>query len=161
MKDIVGYEGKYAATRDGRIYSYNKKIYLKSYRMSNGYHQITLYDFNRMPNKYLLHRLIASTFISNEDNLPQVGHMDDNPSNNSVDNIYWTTQMENNHHGDRIERIAKANSKRPVFCIELNKEFISASAASRELGVDRTGIWKCCNGLANTAGKYHWRYANE
>ena len=35
---------------------------------------------------------------------------------------------------------------------------VSISAASLDTGVDRSSIWKVCNGLRETAGGYKWRY---
>lgn len=44
---------------------------------------------------FLLHRIVAQTFIENPNNLPIVMHLDDNGLNNSVDNLKWGTISEN------------------------------------------------------------------
>lgn len=49
----------------------------------------------------------------------------------------------------------------PVFCLELQKHFKSASEASRQTGVCRPNITKCCQGKLHTAGGYHWSYFKE
>jgi hypothetical protein len=43
----------------------------------------------------LLHRVIASSFIANPNNLPSVRHLDGDPSNNAVRNLAWGTQADN------------------------------------------------------------------
>lgn len=44
---------------------------------------------------YSLHRLVATAFIPNPENLPQVHHKDENRSNNCVSNLQWVTNSEN------------------------------------------------------------------
>ena len=38
---------------------------------------------------HLVHRLVAQAFIPNPDELPLVCHRDDNPSNNTIGNLFW------------------------------------------------------------------------
>ncbi|UNA01616.1 putative HNH endonuclease [Bacillus phage vB_BcgM] len=47
---------------------------------------------------YLLHRLLALTFIDNPDNKPEVNHKDGNKHNFSLDNLEWSTYSENAQH---------------------------------------------------------------
>ena len=48
--------------------------------------------------KFYLHRLLALTFIPNPENLPEVDHIDRNPSNNNLENLHWVTILENNQN---------------------------------------------------------------
>lgn len=65
------------------------------------------------------------------------------------------------HIGEKNPR-AKA-----VFCIELNKCYLTAKSAAEETGADNSAIGKCCRGIRSYAGKdskmgyLHWRYATE
>ena len=45
----------------------------------------------------------------------------------------------------------------PVYCVELNKIFTSATEAGKELNIDPSSIRKVIKGRAKTAGKYHWQ----
>lgn len=58
--------------------------------------------------------------------------------------------------------IARVTAKgKKVLCIELNKIFLSAREASRELNIDSSRISKVCRGQAKSAGGYHWQYIEE
>lgn len=49
--------------------------------------------------KYVnVHRLIASCFIPNPQNLPEVNHIDGNKLNNQVENLEWVTTRQNQLH---------------------------------------------------------------
>ena len=59
--------------------------------------------------KHLVHRMVLETFRPNPDpvNLTQVNHKDENPENNSLDNLEWCTASYNNNYGHHNENIIK------------------------------------------------------
>ena len=90
-KPVEGYNGRYEVSNHGRVKSYaqdTKKGKIKNgHPTFRGYRQILLYDGNGTKKWYPIHRLVASAFIENPDNLPQVNHKDENKANNFVDNL--------------------------------------------------------------------------
>lgn len=47
---------------------------------------------------FLLHRLVATLFIENPDNLSDVNHKDGNRVNNCVENLEWLNRSDNQKH---------------------------------------------------------------
>ena len=81
----------------GTVYSclFNKtKVMKTSLDISGNYHRVTL----RNGKAYLVHRLVAMTYIPNPDNLPQVNHKDGDMQNNHKDNLEWVTIGDNQRH---------------------------------------------------------------
>ena len=98
MKDIKDYEGIYAVTEDGRIYSYRRNIYLKPRKNNQGYLYVNLFK-NKKGKSVLVHRLVAKAFVPNPDNKPQVNHKDENAFNNNKDNLEWCDNKYNSRYG--------------------------------------------------------------
>ena len=62
--------------------------------------------------KYVqIHRLVALAFIEKPDGCDVVNHKDENPFNNSVENLEWCTQSYNITYGTCIERMKKSMPK--------------------------------------------------
>lgn len=156
-KDIKGYEGLYIISDKGRIAKLlNPKI------NKDGYHEQGLIK-NKIKKGKRIHRLVAEAFIDNPDNLPEVNHIDENKSNNNVDNLEWCTHKYNVNHGTRIERMKMTQRNRkdcskPVMCIETGVIYPSINEANRKTGADRNTIADVCKGKLKTAGGYHWKF---
>jgi len=98
MKDFVpieGYEGLYYVSREGEIS--NGKIILKTYIINSGYKCVKLVR-NKKRKTYLVHRIVAKTFINNEENLSEVNHIDGDKMNNSAKNLEWVCGKRNMAH---------------------------------------------------------------
>lgn len=155
MKDIIGYEGLYAITSCGKVWSYRSKKFLSA--GGKTYKHVVLQKDGIRKN-FLVHRLVAEAYLPNPNNYPIINHKDCNPANNSILNLEWCSQEYNYNYGNHIEKIALSNSI-AVYCVELDKTFTGACEASRQLNINQSNITSCCKGRRNSAGGYHWRYA--
>ena len=93
IKDIEGYEGKYAVTDDGRVWSYLSDRWLKPWKSKKGYLHV---DLGRKVLK--VHRLVASAFVKNDNGMPQVNHLDGDKTNNRAANLEWCDNSHNVKH---------------------------------------------------------------
>lgn len=87
----------YAVSSTGKILSIRSNKLLSPFLSKRGY-LLVITSIDAYTKKYLVHRLVAETLLSNLDNKPQVNHIDGNKLNNSVTNLEWTTSAENVEH---------------------------------------------------------------
>ena len=166
-KDIEGYEGLYQISSNGVIRSLGnnktrKERMLKPIKNKYGYLQVILCKQGK-PKLYLIHRLVALTFIDNPNNLPQVNHIDEDKTNNAVENLEFCDSQYNNNYGTRKQRVAESNTNNPklsksVLCIETGVIYASTMEVQRELGFSQGNISSACNGIYKTCGGFHWCY---
>ena len=109
----------YDINEQGQIYSHKTNKFLTGYIDNTGYRTVLLTVEGKKKN-YLVHRLVAQTFIPNENNLPIVNHKDGNKLNNVVDNLEWVTQSENRIHAIKTEISDLAYGKRNKSQIDIN-----------------------------------------
>lgn len=156
IRDIKGYEGQYAITSCGRVWSYKSHKFLSPGTTSGGYCFVILCK-NGKTKLHTLHRLVAEAFLANPDGLPEVNHKDEHKDNNCLFNLEWSTVIDNRNYGTRNEKIANKNSFR-VHCIELDKVWERAALAAEEMGITANSIRNACNGKTKTCRGYHWEY---
>jgi hypothetical protein len=110
-KDVVGWEGWYEISSEGRIRSVSRTVntkkengsrieigkILKPWKTPKGYLQIGLVK-NNCEKRYSLHRLVAIAFHPNPENKPQVNHKNGIKTDCRAINLEWTTAKENIRH---------------------------------------------------------------
>ena len=126
-KDIPGYEGLYEVSNKGRVRSfhYGKERIMKLISNSVGYYKISLFKGGLYKRMYV-HRLVAQAFIPNPDELKEVNHKDENPGNNSVDNLEWCDHKYNMKYGTARERAREKKIDRGIWFLnskEHKKEY--------------------------------------
>lgn len=155
MIDIKGYEGLYAITEDGKVWSYRTKKFLTPKDTNDGYLQVKLCVKGNQKYMYI-HRLVADAYIPNPDGKPQINHIDENTKNNCVSNLEWCDSQYNNNYGKHNSKIADSKNK-PVICIETGIIYKNGIEAAKAYGLSSSQIYGVLNGRCKTAGKYHWK----
>ena len=168
-REIEGYEGLYQVSNLGRVKSlknhkgtYREKI-LKPTSDKLKYERVALYK-NGKQKRFQIHRLVATAFILNPNNLPCVNHIDENPSNNHVSNLEWCTYEYNINYGSRNKKVSekmkgkyigsKHCKSKKVKCMTTGEIFDSIADAGRKYNIGTGDISKCCRGKLKSAGKH-------
>lgn len=107
MKEIEGFEGYFVDSK-GQVYStrkngghYREPTPMTQKTDKDGYKEVGLYcDGKRYWRR--VHRLVATAYLDNPNNLPQINHKDGNPANNNIDNLEWCSTSDNLKHSFRV-----------------------------------------------------------
>lgn len=70
---------------------------IKPETLKKGYLRVSIHEDGKR-NRYLVHRLVAEYFLPNPLNKKQVDHINNNTSDNRVENLRWVTAKENVQH---------------------------------------------------------------
>ena len=167
-KDIEGYEGLYQVSNLGRVKSLDRTIAHKRFGQCKrkgvilkqverrGYLWVDLTGKNKAVS---VHRLVAEAFIPKLKGKNQVNHIDENRSNNRVDNLEWVTPYENMHHSDLQDRLPR--NRKAIRAYDKTGKLVfvfnSATEAERD-GFSRMGIVNNLRGRAKSSGGYFWKY---
>lgn len=181
MEFIPGFNNRYAVDKEGRVYSYNsyharKTEYAEIYGRINkhGYVQIRLTRFAGDKIKtYLIHRLVAITYLPNPENKPQVNHKNGKKHDNRLCNLEWATRSENKRHsidvlgekpsrGGLGKRGKDNKNSKPIgqysLSGELIRRFDSIAQASEELNISGGHICSTANGKLKSHKGYLWKF---
>lgn len=172
-KDIKGYEGKYMISDFGNVkalsqtivysngHEYQKKGHTKKTTVNaQGYKVVSLWSHN-VGKVFLVHRLVAETFIENPQNKRQVNHLDGDKTNNHISNLEWATVSENIDHAYEHKLTTRA---RPVRCVETGIVYRSVCNASEKMFGSRkkqASISACAHGQIKSHLGYHWEFVQE
>ena len=169
MRPIPEYDGVWVS-RDGKIVitsyvckhnktkePYNKwtlkKLTLHSF---TGYIRCTLRDKDGGWKSLYVHRLVAHAFLVRLGHQTEVNHIDEDKTNNHVNNLEWSTHKENLKHSDVGRKWSGKGTRKPV--IDNNGVvYESIKDASRKLGFKSNAIGNQLAGKQLTAGGLTFR----
>ena len=87
----------------------------------------------------------------------EINHINENPSDNRVENLEWCTRKYNINYNGRtkqfMKKVQQLSDDGTVMCV-----FDSLSEASRISGARQGAISNACIGRAKTAGGYKWAF---
>ncbi|EJV59318.1 HNH endonuclease signature motif containing protein [Bacillus mycoides] len=164
-------------TTDGRVFSKERMVSngkgyslkplkeLKLQKSRKGYLTFTL-GKNKTKKTWSVHRVVALTFIPQITGKTQVNHIDGNKENNTVSNLEWCDNSENQIHAYKLglnNRSDKAGKpKRKVMCIDTGVLYESVADCARELGYKKaSNIGLVCKGKRPHVLGFKFRYIEE
>lgn len=100
MKPIPNYPN-YSITQDGKVWSHIYDKWLKLNLGKVGYYTVALWH-NMEFKKLYIHRLVAITYLQNDNNFKYVNHIDGNKLNNHITNLEWCSAGDNNKHAHKM-----------------------------------------------------------
>ena len=182
-KEIPGWD-RYASSTFGRIASLGapylcgnkvcrRKPQLLTPRPTSTvphYHSVVLSDGNRRRKSFMVHVLVARTFIPNPNNYPEIDHINRNSTDNRVENLRWCTHHmnmmneETRKHSVLMRRGKKRPSQwKPVVRMKdgtATKVYESIISTGID-GFSITTVGKVCNGSGKSCGGFQWMYLSD
>jgi hypothetical protein len=172
--DIHGYEGYYQVSnkqrikslsrvilRNGNLCQVKSKILRQNY--DGNYLRVSLYK--DVQTIMTVHRIVATQFVPNPKNLPEVNHDDGVKINNKPSNLKWTNRSKNLKHAYKnglcSQHLLGENDPRRKAVIQMTKDNVEINRysgmheAARQTGVKQASISHACrnNGMA---GNFKW-----
>ncbi|QKF94013.1 HNH endonuclease with NUMOD4 motif and intron encoded nuclease repeat [Fadolivirus algeromassiliense] len=141
----------YKINQDGIIINLNGR---KIKQRKNGYMEIKMISDCGKEKKFVVHRLVAITFIPNPYNKPIVNHLDENKMNNNMDNLEWTTHQGNSHHS-----LAKKVHQIDIETSKIINTYDSIKSAQIAIGKPNNwNIGLVCSGKYKQSYGYKWKF---
>ena len=165
-REVAGYEGLYAVSDEGEVISLPRVLsngrgmfkvggkLLKQGTRAGKYKFVHLSKDN-VQSSVSVHRLVAIAFLDNPENLPEVNHKDENPSNNHVENLEWCSKQYN------IDYSKSKKVSQYTMDGEKVAEYKSISYAADITGISRQAINNALSRWSKSAGRYTWKYEEE
>lgn len=163
----------YEVSNTGKVRNTKTKEELKPWIINSGYYSIALYGNNHDRRTRTVHRLVAETFIENNNNHKSiVNHIDNNRLNNHVDNLEWVDYKGNSAHAVRQGRLdthtARAHlskvSSKEVYQKDMEGNIIKKWSSPREVEKETDGyflaskISAVARGRRNHHRNFKWEY---
>lgn len=110
-RNVDGYVDLYKVSNTGKVLSLHTSKILKPFS-KKGYQYVNLYKTGDGKKKdFAVHRLVATAFLPNPKNLPDINHRSEVRDENDVTNLEWCSAQYNNTYGSRVERCMKTRMK--------------------------------------------------
>ena len=177
------YADRYLVSDSGKSYSIKWHSIMRNHPNDKGYFGINLCKDGVFKRKSMS-RTVALAFIEDTPENWQeldVNHKDENPANNTVDNLEWVTHEQNCNYGHHNERIAASRKGRKMTAeqrarmselhrgrgikavVQMDRngnpiaEYESIKAAAEALNIDPGNI-SACRGYRPSAGGFLFAY---
>lgn len=175
-KDIKNFEGMYQISNMGNVRSLNRVTYNKNGTKVNrvgkikkqtidnlGYFHVRL-SKDSQTKTFRIHQLVAQAFIDNPNNYRCINHIDEDKTNNSIENLEWCSSKYNLEYSGNTKKACNSNKKQVLqYDLKGNliKEWESLKSIELELKYSHSAVGQCCRGNTKSSHGYVWKYKNE
>lgn len=150
-KDVPGTDGVVQVSTNGELYCHThwrhrnlrrqivREHYIKFQVDNDGYKYVSeniLTDLGY----HFVHRIVASVFIPNPNDMPVVNHIDGVKTNNNIQNLEWVSVAENGLHARTLGLCTFIHRK--VTEINSGEVFRSMQAAANKFGISCSSVLK-------------------
>lgn len=149
---VVGFEGLYIVSNTGRVMSvpsmqvrrgadyYKPGKEVKHHDNGRGYRVISLYK-DGVQHQTTVHRLVATAFIPNPENLPEINHRDGDKANNMVQNLEWASKSQNMQHAvNELDALGFNRKFTEEQIVAIRNDSRSEGSIAADYGVNQTAI---------------------
>lgn len=165
----------YWVSNFGNVWSYVSNDFIHGSPTGRCGHIDMLLHYNGKRYHKYLHQMVAEAFIPNPNNYPIVRHLDDDPTNNYVDNLAWGTQLDNvrdciknkrfRYFDDDDRELAMQKRRMPITSVNLRngqkRSYISQQEAARQLGFSQSSISSVIRGKNSNINGYYFYNSDE
>lgn len=148
---------EYEVDTEGNVYSmkFEKERKMNPFvNTQTGYHNLTLRSKGVRYN-VSVHRLVATAFLPNPEDKPQVNHINGDKSDNRLVNLEWSTALENMRHAFKNKLIniggvnspnAKLTEDEVLLMYEMRDSGTTITKIADKFNMSTTQIWTIVNG---------------
>lgn len=153
------------------VWSKRNEKYLKIVKHKDGYLQVQLYK-NGKGRTFRIHQIVWLCLKGEIPTELEINHIDENKTNNSIENLELVTHQQNLNHGTRTSRAAKALTNRQDLSkaiIAIKKDlseilqYPSTIEAERDKdkGFNQGHICQCCLNKRKSHKDFYWFYQKD
>lgn len=129
---IKGFEDRYKVSSIGNIYSIKNDRVLANCKDKYGYCVVTLWN-NGVKKQVKIHQLVCDAFLGPKPQGLTINHKNFNRSDNSLENLEYTSKRYNTLHKQNIGNIYEDGNKGFRVCFNINNEYVYIGHYESEL----------------------------
>ena len=164
-KPIEGFSTPYEISEHGvvRSLNYSKTGEIKELKPKIDRYGYIVYGLsnNGKVTWITAHRLVYNAFFGTIPEGMQINHIDEDKTNNNINNLELVTPKENSNWGTRNER-SGIKRRKPVVKCDLNGNEIESYSSIKEAAILNNTkpnyISAALNGYQQSAGGFKWKY---
>lgn len=156
-KDIEGFNG-YQVSNLGNIKSIKRPNYpiIMKQQTNKGYKMVHITANDGTRKLCQVHRLVLKTFCPCENmDLLEVNHIDEDKTNNCLENLEWISHQDNVNYGTGHIRAIEPQ-KDQILCVETGIVYNSMREASELTNTNYGNLSTACK-TGRMCNGYHWK----